>query len=293
MRCFKKGKDWDDGQWEDSVRAALSKREAEEWEDFLALEEATGVSEATPDLDKKIQEMVCDHQKKDAMSERAVVRDRKRSARVSYRFGVSGTTFSVAIAAVVVLFVGLAVFLIPQSREQILTFMHRDAIGVATENSAEDSSHPASSLPEGVLSEETNVLSTKQTEVLVDPEVSETTMALPHTENVIYVYGESARSAIFSTLEALVAEAECIVTGEVIASETIFRNTMLYTLQTFRVEASPSGDFVAGDEILIVEMGGRTTQGDYDKNTDFSPKSFDIGSQNSSPDTIIVEGVDG
>jgi len=68
---------------------------------------------------------------------------------------------------------------------------------------------------------------------------------------------------------------------------------MMYTLSHVKVEEVFKGDLKKGEEILIVELGGRTTFGEHEKNCDIEEKAFEQGKERLPDDYKLVTGVDG
>ena len=99
----------------------------------------------------------------------------------------------------------------------------------------------------------------------------------------------------YHTINGLKAYAPFVFTGTCISSKPVFQNDMVYTLSTVKVTQVIKGPFAAGDTVSIVEMGGRTTQGEYSKN--FNPeegKVFSASTAEQLPDDYkLVYGFDG
>jgi len=68
---------------------------------------------------------------------------------------------------------------------------------------------------------------------------------------------------------------------------------MMYTVSNVQVTAVFKGAFKAGDIVSVLEMGGRTTTGEYRKETAAEIKDFDHYDDSIPADTKLVEGIDG
>ena len=147
-----------------------------------------------------------------------------------------------------------------------------------------------------------------ESKILMDGENATTEVTLPNygevpdehnkeasgiSNEVHYIDNHASMMKLPSSLEELYQQSEFVVTGEVIASGTIFQNDTMYTLQQFAVESVYKGDMEAQSQILIVEMGGTTTFGEYDRNTIKTVKDFETGAPRRDASTIVIEGVNG
>lgn len=114
------------------------------------------------------------------------------------------------------------------------------------------------------------------------------------TVDDVHVFATSAsRSKSYETLNDLNNNSDFIFTGECVSSEPLFQNETLYTLVQVKVENVYKGDLVKGDVVSLVEMGGRTTFGIYEKECDIELKAFEKESERLPSDTKIVIGLDG
>lgn len=126
-----------------------------------------------------------------------------------------------------------------------------------------------------------------------EPEQTQNTDNNDKVDETYYISAHASMMKLPSSLEELYQQSEFVVTGEVIASGTIFQNDTMYTLQQFAVESVYKGDMEAQSQILIVEMGGTTTFGEYDRNTIKTVKDFETGAPRRDANTIVIEGVNG
>ena len=113
------------------------------------------------------------------------------------------------------------------------------------------------------------------------------------SNEVYYIENHASMMKPPASLEELYQQSEFVVTGKVIASETIFQNDTMYTLQQFAIEAAYKGDVESQSQILIVETGGTTTFGEYDRNTVKTVKEFETGASRRDANTMVIEGVNG
>jgi hypothetical protein len=89
-------------------------------------------------------------------------------------------------------------------------------------------------------------------------------------------------------LKSLEEKASFIFTGTCISSDPIFQNETLYTLSKVKISQVFRGNLVVGDIISVIEMGGRTTMGEYSENCIKDKKSFDTGEKIYPDDTKLV-----
>gem|GEM_PF-1098765 len=111
-------------------------------------------------------------------------------------------------------------------------------------------------------------------------------------DGTMYVSSTTSRLEPRSMNE-LVNVADNIFTGLCVSSEPVFQNDFLYTLSKVQVTAVFKGAFQVGDIVPVIEMGGRTTIGEYRKETTVEIKDFDHYDDSISADTKFVEGMDG
>ncbi len=110
--------------------------------------------------------------------------------------------------------------------------------------------------------------------------------------NTVYSWGETERLTFYPDLKSLEEKASFIFTGTCISSDPIFQNETLYTLSKVKISQVFRGNLVVGDIISVIEMGGRTTMGEYSENCIKDKKSFDTGEKIYPDDTKLVMGVD-
>ncbi len=96
----------------------------------------------------------------------------------------------------------------------------------------------------------------------------------------------------YNDYDALIKDAENIFTGKSIDVSTIFENDTLYTISSVVVEKVYKGNFKPGDTILIDEVGGKTTLGEYVKGTNTVAKDFDE-KENLDMNQKVLVGFDG
>lgn len=84
------------------------------------------------------------------------------------------------------------------------------------------------------------------------------------------------RERTLGTFDELNEIAEYVVTGVCVSSGPVFQNDTLYTISEVKLDSVYRGEnLAAGDTIKIVEMGGRTTHGDYVKYCHIEKKAFE------------------
>ncbi|MDP2892704.1 MAG: hypothetical protein Q8O09_06170 [Bacillota bacterium] len=117
-------------------------------------------------------------------------------------------------------------------------------------------------------------------------------LSVADEENTRYISNSASRIKSYDTLESLQNAAPFIFTGTCISSKPVFQKDTLYTLSTVKITNVFKGNLTAGDTVLIVENGGRTTFGEYEKGCNIEPKAFETG-ERLPADYKIVEGTDG
>ncbi len=154
----------------------------------------------------------------------------------------------------------------------------------------------------------TDAVNTETTQIVEDtakpesePTVSATESSTPvpsavepiYDENEIRYISNSTDKLVYDSLDELNKDADFVVTGACISSKPVFQNNIVYTLSEFKIDSIFRGDkLTEGDTILIIEMGGRTTYGEYNKNCPGEKKAFETGDPMPS-DYQLVEGIDG
>lgn len=108
-----------------------------------------------------------------------------------------------------------------------------------------------------------------------------------------YISNHLNRLKIFTTFDQLKDEARAVFTGTCISSQPVFQNDTLYTLSEIKIKTVYKGNFAVGDTILIFEMGGRTTYGEYEKGCHLDEKAFEQGGERMPDDQKMVIGDDG
>lgn len=123
----------------------------------------------------------------------------------------------------------------------------------------------------------------------IEPEIKQiaddgdTRFYLSHTTRVKY----------FTTIDELAAAAPIVIAGDCIEARPVYKLNSIYTLSRVEVTAVYKGDVNVGDIISVIELGGRTTFGDYDANCNDGPKAFEVNGQRLSDDHRVVFGTDG
>lgn len=96
----------------------------------------------------------------------------------------------------------------------------------------------------------------------------------------------------YSDLKSL-ETAPYVFTGVCISSQPVFQNNTLYTLSKLKLTEVFKGNLSAGDTVSVVEIGGRTTYGEYKKECNITKKSFEVGDDSIPDDYNVVVGTDG
>ncbi len=164
------------------------------------------------------------------------------------------------------------------SQQEIQSAVSADAVNTETTQIVEDTAKPES-----------------------EPTVSATESSTPvpsavepiYDENEIRYISNSTDKLVYDSLDELNKDADFVVTGACISSKPVFQNNIVYTLSEFKIGSIFRGDkLTEGDTILIIEMGGRTTYGEYNKNCPSEKKAFETGDPMPS-DYQMVTGIDG
>lgn len=111
--------------------------------------------------------------------------------------------------------------------------------------------------------------------------------------NVRYISNTLDRIASYGTFESLEKSASSIISGVCVSTKSVYQNDILFTLSEIMVESSYRGGFKAGDTVLVVEIGGRTTFGEFEKNCNIEEKAFEQGAERLPDDYKLVMGNDG
>jgi hypothetical protein len=119
------------------------------------------------------------------------------------------------------------------------------------------------------------------------------TVPIVDDNNTRYISNSLSRKGAYITFESLNKVSSNIIAGICISSKPKFQNNTLYTLSEVKITHVYKGNFEIGDVILIEELGGRTTFGEYEKGCNIEQKVFETGLDRISSDSIIVVGNDG
>jgi len=189
-----------------------------------------------------------------------------------FRIPRSSWRYIAAAAVIILLFIAVPLIRGPQNTNETTVAAAMTAAGYETTAQSD------------VTSNETTALTTLSTDVYSPGTVIE--------DGTMYVSSTTSRMTPRSMNE-LVNVADNIFTGLCVSSEPVFQNDFLYTLSEVQVTAVFKGAFQVGDIVPVVEMGGRTTVGEYRKETTFPIKDFDHYDDSIPADTNYVEGMDG
>ena len=142
---------------------------------------------------------------------------------------------------------------------------------------------------------EVTVQSESEPTVSTEDSSAPTSLAIEpvHDEDGVRYISNSADRISLGTFDKLNERADFIVTGVCISSKPVFRKDFLYTLSEIKINEVYRGDGLAKDNvILVMEWGGRTTFGEYQKNCNIEEKAFYTGEPLPS-DYKLVTGMDG
>lgn len=195
-----------------------------------------------------------------------------------FRIPRSSWRYIAAAAVIALLFIAVPLIRGPQNTNETTVAAAMTAAGYETTAQSETMAQS------DVTSNETTALTTLSTDVYSPGTVIE--------DGTMYVSSTTSRMTPRSMNE-LVNVADNIFTGLCVSSEPVFQNDFLYTLSEVQVTAVFKGAFQVGDIVPVVEMGGRTTVGEYRKETTVIVKDFDHYDDSIPADTNYVEGMDG
>lgn len=111
--------------------------------------------------------------------------------------------------------------------------------------------------------------------------------------NTRYISNSIDKVKNYQDLESLANASEQIFSGKCISSKPVFQNDTLYTLSKVKIKKVFTGTLAEGDIVNIIEMGGRTTVGEYVKGCNIEEKAFEVGSERLPDNYNLVVGIDG
>ncbi len=115
-----------------------------------------------------------------------------------------------------------------------------------------------------------------------------------HITNEVITYSNHLdKIKQYNNLEDLYKNSEFVITGECISSTPFYQNEMLYTISVIEISNVLKGDLSLDKMIQIIEIGGRTTFGEYEKGCNLPYKAFETGKERLSADQEITIGTDG
>ncbi len=111
--------------------------------------------------------------------------------------------------------------------------------------------------------------------------------------NTRYFSWHTDRIRNYQSFDDLSSNAPAVVTGECIETTTVYKLHNIYTLSRICIQDVYKGDLHHGDNIWVVECGGRTTFGEYDYNCMVDEKEFENNEDRLPDDYQLVIGIDG
>ena len=112
-------------------------------------------------------------------------------------------------------------------------------------------------------------------------------------DDVAYSWGLTDRFRTLDTLDELNEISDFVITGVCLSSRPFFEDTAFFTVSEVKIDTVYRGENLAGgDTISVLEVGGRTTFGEYHKNVPKVEKAFYTG-EPSPDDKKYVYGLDG
>lgn len=119
-----------------------------------------------------------------------------------------------------------------------------------------------------------------------------TNEAFSEKDNVMYMYEQSDKTISYDSAAELHKAARGIVTGTVISSKPVFRQSMLHTLTEVCIKSVLKGPFAQGNVISVDERGGQIVLKEYIKGTKLEPEAMENISKIDGNTPVIV-GIDG
>jgi hypothetical protein len=122
---------------------------------------------------------------------------------------------------------------------------------------------------------------------------SQTINAVVDESNTRYFSYQLCKTRVLYSYDSLDQVASNIVEGKCLSARPIFQNEMLYTISEIEITRVFKGSLAIGDVKKVVELGGRTTYGEYIKGCNIEQKAFETGFEHVSDAKSIVMGWDG
>ena len=139
-----------------------------------------------------------------------------------------------------------------------------DAVNTATTQTVEDAAKPENEPTASATESSTPA-----------PSATDSTA---EEDDVAYSWSIGDRAITFDTIEEFNEISDFIITGVCLSSRPVFDNEFLFTASEVKIDTVYRGENVAaGDTIMVLEVGGRTTFGEYDKHSRKVEKAFYTG----------------
>ena len=112
-------------------------------------------------------------------------------------------------------------------------------------------------------------------------------------EDIDYSYSLADRFRVLDSIDELNEISDFVITGVCLSSKPVYQDGFLFTVSEVKIDTAYRGEnLAAGDTIIVLETGGRSTYGEYHKNVPKVEKAFDTG-EPSPDDKKFVKGLDG
>lgn len=118
-------------------------------------------------------------------------------------------------------------------------------------------------------------------------------VAITDEDNVRYFSTHTDRIKYYTSSDELYKAAEVIIAGKCLEAKAVYKLNKLFTLSKVEVTVVLKGNISVGDIISVVEDGGRTSFGEYDKNCNVDEKAFETNGTRLPEDYKVVIGMDG
>ncbi len=154
-----------------------------------------------------------------------------------------------------------------------------DAVNTETAQTVEDAAKP-----------ESEPTATSAESITPAPSATDSTA---EENDVAYSWSLGDRAITLDTIEEFNEISDFVITGVCLSSRPFFEDTAFFTVSEVKIDTVYRGENLAtGDTISVLEVGGRTTFGEYHKNVPKVEKAFYTG-EPSPDDKKYVYGLDG
>ncbi len=181
-----------------------------------------------------------------------------------------------------IIFITIAVLMLItgcSSQQEIQPVVSADAINTETAQTVEEA-----------VQSETKPTASVAESITPAPSATDSTA---EEDDVAYGWSLGDRAVTLDTIEEFNEISDFVITGVCLSSEPDYQDGFLYTVSEIKIDTVYRGENLAsGDTIIVIEVGGRSTYGEYHKNVPKVEKAFYTG-EPSPDDKKYVYGLDG